>query len=120
MIYLKANITLKSNDNKYINKRNVTKYLERICAKFVGESIDEFEFCTNSPRCFNMNFRIFKNNLDCKISCNSYEKILQITQGILRLENIVFLNCRFEVNSLELKELNEVELVYNIANSGTY
>lgn len=120
MFSLIANITLKVKDNKYINKKDVNKYLEYICRKFINKSSDDYQCKGDNIKSFNMNCNIYKNKVHCYIDCNSYEESLQIAQGILKLDVLNYMNYGFEVNSLELKELEEFNMDDDIANLRIY
>ena len=120
MLSLKANITFQVRDNKFINKKDINRYLEHVCNKFADESADEFEFEKNGKKCFNINCTICKNDINCYINCISYEKTIQIAQGLLRLDTLNFLHYTFQVNSLELKELEDLNTNDIVVNFGTY
>lgn len=109
MLSLRAKITLKGKDTKFINKKDINKYLDYICTKFANESLDAYEFEGNK-RSFNINCKIYNNKVDCYIICNSYEKALQISRGILGLDTLRFLDYTFELNSLQLKEIEGIDI----------
>jgi hypothetical protein len=110
MFTLQASITLKRMGNEFVNKEDVSEYLEYICAKFANESIDNYEVLGSNKKCFNMKCNIHKNKISCCINCNSYEKALQIAQGILKLDVSNFLDYKFEVNSLKIEETEELDM----------
>lgn len=109
MLNLRVKITLKGKDTKFINKRDINKYLEYMCTKFADESIDTYEF-EGKEKSFNINCKIHNNKIDCYINCSSYEKALQLSNGILRLDTFSFLDYKFEINSLELKEMAGIDM----------
>ncbi|MBV7273615.1 hypothetical protein [Clostridium thailandense] len=116
MFRLKADIILRGRYSKFINKKEISKYLEHVFMKSVDESIDDYNAGIDNK----IDFIICKDKINCHISCSSYEKVLQIAQVVLKLDNLNFLDYEFEVKSLELKELEETDISNSIVNFGTY
>lgn len=121
MFILISNINLKVKNNKPINKSDINRYLEYVCIKATDDSTDaEYEFEKSIKKCSNVHCNIYKNRIKCYINCISYEKSLEIAQKILKLDTLSFLEYKFEVNSLELKELQKINTDDIIDNFGTY
>lgn len=120
MFSLIAKITLKVKNNEFINKKDINNYLENICAKSIDNSLDDYEIGKNNIKTFNMNCNKYKNKVHCYIECNSYEESLQVAQGILKLDVLKYKNCGFEVNSLQLKEVEKLDMNYDIAELRIY
>lgn len=116
MFRLKADVILRGRYSKFINKKEINKYLEHVFMKFADESIDDYKSGIDNK----IGFIICKNKINCHISCSSYEKALQIAQVVLKLDTLNFLDYEFEVKSLELKEIEESDISDSIVNFGTY